>query len=57
MSDERFQVVLRSLVQAAAELSADAPPTPAGMELESAIERMMEALDAYRAERGLHGRG
>lgn len=57
MSDERFQEALRRLVQVAAELSTDVPPTPAGVALEEAFERLMEAVDAYRAERRSHGQG
>lgn len=57
MSDERFQEALRRLVQVAAELGASVPPTPAGVALEAAFERLMEAVDAYRDERRSHGRG
>lgn len=53
-NDEPAECIVRRIVQASAELSAEIssrPPTLAGKNVEYAIDSMMDALDEWRRER------
>jgi len=41
---------LRCLVQVTSEITTSISPTPSGQALAAALESMLEAVDAYRAE-------
>lgn len=57
MNDELFDNALRRLVQTTAEIASTVPPTPAGLQLLEAAQKLMDAMDAYRVERQAHGTG